>query len=226
MNRKMMRDTFQALARGKRSVALGVANAALAALLAAACGAARPSKYYQLTVPADTAANPAVESNPYPVTLLVGRITASELYREDPIVYSSTGEAMGTYEYHRWAEPPIQMIPEILLRELRASGRYRNVVLLRSDVHGDFLLHGHLYDFKEVEKGAGLARVTLELELRNVKTGTVVWTHFYSHDEPATGKNIDAIVEALDKDIQRGVTEFRASLDEYFATHPPAQSAP
>lgn len=206
-----------------RCAKTSAATAVLAALLAG-CGATRPSKYYTLTVPPDTPGAPA-DPNPFPVTLLIGRITAPELYREDAIVYSSGGESMGTYEYHRWAEPPTQMIQEILLRELRATGHYRGVNLLRSDIHGDFLLHGHLFEFKEVERGSGIARVTLELELRSVKSGTTVWTHFYSHDEPADGKTLDAIVAALDKDTQRGVKEFRAGLDEYFTAHP-GQSPP
>lgn len=226
MNRSMMRPTMHFLARGRRLAEFAPVTIALVALLAAGCGSARPSKYYQLTVPPNTVASTAPASSPYPLTLLIGRITAPELYREDPIVYSSTGEAMGTYEYHRWAEPPTQMLPEVLLRELRATGHFKAVNLLRSDVHGDFLLHGHLYDFKEVNSGSRVARVTLELELRNIKTGSMVWTHFYSHDEPVDGKEVDSVVSALDKNVQRGVMEFRASLDEYFAAHPPAQSAP
>jgi ABC-type uncharacterized transport system auxiliary subunit len=195
--------------------------------LSAGCGAARPSKYYQLTIPGDMA--PSANPNPVPITLLVGRITSSALYREDQIVYSSGGESMGTYEYHRWAEPPTEMIAEILLRQLRSSARYRGVYTLRSDVHGDFLLHGRLYDFKEVSGSAEVARVSMELELRNIKTGTTVWTHFYSHDEPTGEKNVGAVVAALDKNVQQGIAECRASLDEYFAAHPPsapAQTAP
>jgi len=200
------------------------AAALFVVFFAVGCGGARPSKYYGLTVPGNATAA-AASPNAAPVTLLIGRITAPELYREDPIVYSA-GETMGTYEYHRWVEPPTQMIQEILLRELRESGRFRNVVLLRSDIHGDFLLHGHLFDFREVNSGSRIARVTMEMELRNIKTGTTVWTHFYSHDEPANGKDVDSLVSALDKNTQGAVAEFRASLDEYFAQHPPAQSAP
>ncbi|HXJ07165.1 MAG TPA: ABC-type transport auxiliary lipoprotein family protein [Candidatus Acidoferrum sp.] len=195
----------------------------LAAGLAAGCGAARPSKYYQLTVPGDMM--PAANPNPVPITLLIGRMTGSALYREDQIVYSSGGESMGTYEYHRWAEPPTEMIAEILLRRLRASGNYRGVYTLRSDVHGDFLLHGRLYDFKEVSGSSEVARVTMELELRNIKAGTTVWTHFYTHDEPASGKDVSMVVAALDKNVQQGIAECRASLDQYFAAHPPASPA-
>jgi len=196
---------------------------ALAVVLAAGCGAARPSKYYQLTVAGDSA--PVANSNPLPVTLLIGRLTAPALYREDQIVYSSGGESMGTYEYQKWSEPPTEMIVEVMLRQFRASGRYHGVYTLRSDIHGDFLLHGRLYDFKEVEGNALLARVTMELELREIKTGGVVWTHFYTHDEPASGKDVGAVVAALNKNVQQGIAEFRASLDQYFAEHPPAQPA-
>jgi len=196
---------------------------ALVVILTAGCGAARPSKYYQLTVPGDSA--PMANSNPLPITLLIGRLTAPALYREDQIVYSSGGENMGTYEYQKWSEPPTEMIAEVMLRQFRASGRYHGVYTLRSDIRGDFLLHGHLYDFKEVGGNALLARVTMELELREIKTGAVVWTHFYTHDEPASGKDVGAVVAALNKNVQQGIAEFRASLDQYFAEHPPAQPA-
>jgi ABC-type uncharacterized transport system auxiliary subunit len=195
---------------------------ALTVGLAAGCGASRPSKYYQLTVPGDGA--PAANPNPVPITLLIGRITGPALYNADQIVYSTGGESMGTYEYQRWSEPHTQMIAEVMLRQLRASGQYRGVYTLRSDIHGEFLLHGRLYDFKEISasKSNTVARLTIELELRNIKTGTSVWTHFYTHDEPVTGKEVGAIVAALDKNVQEAVAEFRSSLDQYFTEHPPA----
>ncbi len=229
MTRYAEQSAERARAGRDRQVLPWSAKTALFALLlllglSSGCGAARPSKYYQLTIPGDMV--PAANPSPVPVTLLIGRITGSALYREDQIVYSSGGESMGTYEYHRWAEPPTEMIAEILLRQLRSSGHYRGVYTLRSDVHGDFLLHGRLYDFKEVSGSAEVARVTMELELRNIKTGATVWTHFYSHDEPTGEKNVGAVVAALDKNVQQGITECRASLDEYFAAHPPAPPAP
>jgi ABC-type uncharacterized transport system auxiliary subunit len=197
---------------------------ALVVALAAGCGTARPSKYYQLTVPGNIV--PAANSSPIPITLLIGRLTAPALYREDQIVYSSGGESMGTYEYQHWAEPPTEMIAEVMLRQFRASGHYQGVYTLRSDIRGDFLLHGRLYDFKEVSGSPLVARVTMELELRNIKTGTTVWTHFYTHDEPSNANTVGAVVAALNRNVQQGIAEFRASLDQYFAQHPPAQPTP
>ena len=191
--------------------------------LAAGCGAARPSKYYELTVPGNSGADPAGDA--FPVTIVMGPLLSSHLYREDRIVYGSNAEAMGTYEYQRWAEPPTEMIQDVLLRALRASGRYRSVYAQHSSIRGDYLLHGELYDFKEITGSAMSARLVLELELRDTRSGNTVWTHLYNHDEPVSGKDVSAVVTALDHNVQRATNEFTASLTQYFSAHPPA-SAP
>lgn len=192
----------------------------LCAALLAGCGAARPSKYYQLTLPSNNSADPP--DGALPVTIVMGPLLSSHLYREDHIVYSSNGEAMGTYEYQRWAEPPTEMMEQILLRALRSSGRYRAVYAQHSSIRGDYLLHGQLYDFKEMTGSPMSARLSLELELRNTKTGDSVWTHLYNHDEPVSGKDVSAVVAALDRNVQRATNEFIASLAQYFSAHPPA----
>jgi ABC-type uncharacterized transport system auxiliary subunit len=194
------------------------ASVALVIAFLSGCGAARPSRFYQLTVPSDAAQ--AEKADAVPVTLLLGSLMTSHLYREDRIVYGSGFEELGTYEFQRWAEPPTEMIQEVLLRKLRASGRYRAVQYQRSNMQGDFALRGRLYDFKEITGGQMSARVTLELEMRDLKTGATVWSHYYTHDEPVGGKDVPAVVAALDRNVQRGVSEVVADLDQYFASHP------
>jgi len=184
----------------------------------AGCGAARPSKYYQLTVPANAAS--AERADAVPVTLLLGGLMTSHLYREDRIVYGNGPEQLGTYEFERWAEPPAELIQGVLLRQMRASGRYRAVYYRRSNMKGDFAIRGRLYDFKELTGSPLVARVTLELEMRDLNTGGTVWTHYYTHDEPVSGKDVPALVAALDRNVQRAVTEVVSSLDQYFAAHP------
>lgn len=194
--------------------------AILVAVSLVGCGATRPSKFYQLTVPGTGAQSAAQVADPVPGTILIGPLMASHLYREDRIVYSSSGEQMGTYEYQRWAEPPTEMIQNVLLRVLRSTGRYKAVYMQRSTMNGDFLIRGRLYDFKEVSGSAEVAKVTFELEMRELKSGATVWTHFYSHEEPVEGKDVPAVVAALDRNVQSGLTEVVASLDRHFTEHP------
>jgi ABC-type uncharacterized transport system auxiliary subunit len=205
----------------KGGVAMGTKAAvtalALAALTLCGCGAVPQSKYYELQVP--SAANSAAASDAFPVTILVGPLKASHFYREDRLVYATESEEMGTYQTKRWAAPPTDMIRDMIWRTLQRSHRYAGVYLLASSSHGDFILEGNLYDFKEVSSSNVLARVNLALELREIKTGSIVWTHECSHDEPVNGKEVSAVVTALDQNAQHCVTGAEASLAEYFTTH-------
>jgi ABC-type uncharacterized transport system auxiliary subunit len=190
---------------------------ALAALTLCGCGAVPQSKYYELQVPSAT--NSAAASDAFPVSILVGPLKASHFYREDRLVYATDSEEMGTYQTKRWAAPPTDMIRDMIWRTLQRSHRYSGVYLLTSSSHGDFILEGNLYDFKEVSGSNVLARVNLALELREIKTGSIVWTHECSHDEPVNGKEVSAVVTALDQNAQRCVSNAENSLVEYFTTH-------
>ena len=201
----------------KKVCALGSLAAAIS--LAFGCGAARPSKYYQLTPPSGSASN-AVQDAP-PISLLLGPMLTSHLYREDRIVYSSERQQMGTYETERWSEPPVEMMQNVLLRKLRNSGHYRDVNTLRSGARGDFLLRGRLYDFKEVSGKSFVARLSFDLELHDTKTNGTVWTYNYNYDEPVSGKDVPSVVAALDRNVQRAVGEVAGALDQYFSSHPP-----
>jgi ABC-type uncharacterized transport system auxiliary subunit len=181
------------------------------------CGSARPIKYYQISPP-PAAAAPSGE--PLNVRILVRLPLASHIYREDPIVYSSDAHQFGTYETHRWAEPPAEMLQSALVRGLRASGRFRAVQNQRSDSNGEYLLVSQLYAFNEITGGSWGARLSYDVDLREIKTGNVVWSHSYNRDEPSGGKAVSDLVVAMDKNVQRSVQEIQAGLDDYFRNRP------
>lgn len=187
-------------------------------VILAGCGSARPIKYYQLSYPSSA---PAPAQDAINTTLLVRPFEASHLYQNDQIVYGFDSPEMGTYEYQRWAEPPVEMLQDALVRGLRSTGRFRAVYTIRGDASGQYILAGHLYDFKEVDGGAIVARLSYEVRLRDRKSGTTVWNHMYDHDEPASEKSVSAIATAMDKNVQRSVQEVQAGLEEYFRANPP-----
>jgi ABC-type uncharacterized transport system auxiliary subunit len=186
-------------------------------LVTADCGASRPAKYYTLNpapVPPVTMNNNA----PLPVAILVGRITASHLYLDDPIVYSTGGVELDTYEFHRWAEAPTEMLETMLTQSLRSEGRFRSVAQLSGGAKGDYILRGHLYSLEEVDSPSVVARFSIELELFQPKTGIVVWSQSYSHDEPVRQKTVAAVVEALRQNVLEGIGQLTASLDSYVSS--------
>jgi len=53
-----------------------------------------------------TEAGAIEKADAVPVTLLVGGLMTTHLYREDRIVYGNGPEQLGTYEFQRWPNPP------------------------------------------------------------------------------------------------------------------------
>jgi ABC-type uncharacterized transport system auxiliary subunit len=197
----------------------------LAAGVSAACGASRPVKYYVLDT--GSAPAPVADSSPvrFSIRLLVGRVAASHLYRDDRLVYGSGPVQLGTYEYERWAESPADMMQDTLIRSLQSGGAYRSVSGLRSNVRGDYIVRGHLYALDEVQGPALLARFSLQIELFDPKTNITIWSDSYAHDEPVTGKKVSDVVEALDRNVSAGLTQLTAHLAQYFADHPPERTS-
>jgi ABC-type uncharacterized transport system auxiliary subunit len=185
------------------------------------CGASRGVNYYVLdSNPPRTAEKPSTSAQ-FPVTLVVGRIAGTHLYRDDRLVYGSGPVELGTYEYQRWAEPPAEMIEDILVASLRATGQYRSVSRIASALRADYIVRGRLIGLYEVDKPKMAARFSLQLELFDPKSATTVWTDSYSHDEPVDGKKVADVVEALNKNVRAGMQQLTASLGQYFASHTP-----
>ena len=189
------------------------------ACTAAGCVKTRPLRYYTLSIPPGAAQPPA---QPLPITIVVGRLNAPHLLRDDRVVYAMSDVELGVDEYHRWSEPPSGMIERLLVERLRASGQYKAVQHLSSTTRGDYILRGYLGALNEVDDPAGIkARFTLQLELFDVKAGNVVWNERYNSDQPVPEKSVKAVVETLQKCVSTGLEQLTGSLGQYFEAHPP-----
>ena len=96
------------------------------ALILGGCGSPKPIRYY--TIQSPTA--PALSTGTSTVSLLVAGIGSPEIFRGSPIAYRVGANEIGTYQYSRWAEPPVEMIQSNLIRLLRDSGNYQSVASL------------------------------------------------------------------------------------------------
>src|SRR6266478_19863 len=187
-------------------------------VIAAGCTTARAPRYYFL---AATPVSPQANASRLPVSILVGRLSAPRILRDDRVVYGMSDVELGVDEYHRWTEPPTEMIEQLLVERLRRSGQYKSVQRISSTARGDYLLRGHLSSLNEIDDPAGIkARFNIQLELFDQKAGSVVWTDSYSHDDPVAKKTVTAVVESLQKNVNAGIEQLTANLAQYFSSHP------
>jgi cholesterol transport system auxiliary component len=193
---------------------------ALAAVFMATvgCGAERPVHYYTLEQP--PAATDTADAHGS-VSLLVARVRATQLLEDDRIVYGVSQVEMGVYGSQRWAEPPPEMIETMLVERLRATGQYKSVERLAGASRGNYVVRGRLISLKEMDLPSGIAgRFTMELDVFDPKTGTVVWSQTYSHDEPVQDKTVSAVVEALQRNVEAGLGQLVGGLGQYFGSRP------
>jgi ABC-type uncharacterized transport system auxiliary subunit len=199
----------------------GLILISLLALGLSGCGATRPIKYYTVQVPVA----PTPSTDTYSVSLLVASIGGPQMFKDTPIAYRIGTNEVGTYQYSRWAEPPVEMLKGKLIGMLRASGNYQSVAGLGSTSEGQFVVRGRLYEFEEVDSGSIGGLVSMEFELYDRKSGRVVWSHSYSRNEPVEGNKISAVVTALDFNLDRGLKEVAAGLGQYFSANLAKQEA-
>jgi len=190
----------------------------LLALSVCGCGSSKPIQYYTVQLPGA----PTLTSGTRPVSLVVGRINGAEMFQDTPIAYRSGANEIGTYQYSRWAEAPVVLVKANLIRTLRASGEYQSVNELGSTSDGQFVVRGRLYNFEEVDGASITGLVSMEFDLYDRKTGKIVWTHYYSQSEPVQSKEMTAVVAALDANLDRGLREVTAGINQYFAANPVA----
>ena len=189
---------------------------AAAVLLSTSACAPHQVQYYQLA----TIVKPAAPAETGPV-VLVGRIAVPQALQDGRIRYRDGLNAVGGYEYHRWADPPGIMVRDSLIYVLRASGKFKSVQDASSAAEGDYGVRGKLLEFEELDGNGITTRVSLDLEMREVKTGRLVWTDLFTHDDPVRAKTVPDVVQSLDRNLQVVLGEASSAIGSYVSAHAP-----
>jgi ABC-type uncharacterized transport system auxiliary subunit len=152
--------------------------------------------------------------------LLVGRIVTPQALQDGRIRYREGLNAVGAYEYHRWTDPPGIMVRDALIRVLRASGKYKSVQETGASAEGDYTVRGKLLELSELDGNGITTRVSLDLELREGKTGRLVWNQLLTHDGPVQAKTVPDVVQSLDRNLQAVLADAASGIGSYIASRP------
>lgn len=175
-------------------------------------------QYYQLS----TNVKPAASAETGPV-VLVGRIATPLALQDGRIRYHAGSNEVGAYEYHRWTDPPGILVRESLIHVLRATGKFKSVQEAGSTAEGDYVVRGKLLEFSELDSSGAngiTTRVSLDLDLREVKTGRLVWNQVLTHDDPVQAKTVSDVVQSLDRNLQVVLGDAASAIGSYATAHP------
>ena len=114
------------------------------------------------------------------------------------IVFKTSPEQIGFYNYHRWAVDPRSAITDAVVNRLAASGDFARVVIYdgRSDV--DYILSGKLESLDELDyAGAAAVQVAISAQLTGFQSAKTVWANSVSDTVKVGARTVPAIVAEM-----------------------------
>jgi ABC-type uncharacterized transport system auxiliary subunit len=126
--------------------------------------------------------------------------------RQGAIVYKTSPEQIGFYNYHRWAVDPREFVTNAVAENLRASGHFAQVKLYdgRSDVN--YVLSGRLEKLEEIDYDGGVkVEVQISAQMTSLSTGATVWTNDVSEVGSVSQHDVPAVVAAMNRTLGRAI---------------------
>jgi ABC-type uncharacterized transport system auxiliary subunit len=166
--------------------------------------------YYRLNLVPPT--DPPVKGDALP-SIAVREFRAPAYLREGPIVYVTSPEEIGFYEYHRWAVDPRQTITQAIVEYLRASGNFKLVKIYdgRNDV--DYVLSGRLEKLNEVDNEGGVqVEVALSAQVTDIHTGNTIWANSAAEKGKVEGGKMSSVVAQMSKLTDRNIQDLLKPL--------------
>jgi len=179
-------------------------------------GKVRYPNYYTLNLPAppDPPAQQDVRSS-----IAVREFQAPVYLRQGPIVYRTTPEQVGFYEYHRWVADPRTLVTRAVIDHLRASGQYSTVSMYSGRPYDDYIFSGKLEKLEEVDYDSGVkVEVAMSAQITRVKTGATVWSNAVSEFGAVSKRNVRGVVSEMNRTMETAINKLLASVPATLAS--------
>jgi len=184
------------------------------AIVLAGCGSVRYPTTYVLDFPPPPVPQPAPSKGALgPVA--VREFGCPEYLCEGRIVYRSSPEEVGFYEYHRWAMNPRQAITQYVVEGLQAQSLFKSVAVHERGSEAAYALSGNIERLEEVDQGSDVRVVcTISAQLLDTRTRSVVWSHTASETVQVEKRDIRGVVSSLAAAARTGADRLLNSMTE------------
>ncbi len=166
-------------------------------------GAVKYPNYYTLHVPPPP--DPPVQEGVH-TALAIREFRSPAYLRQGAIVYKTSPDQIGFYNYHRWAVDPREFLTTAVADRLSASGNFAHVKLYdgRSDV--DYVLSGRLEKLEEIDYEGGVkVEVAISAQMTNLATGATVWNNAVSEVGTVNKRDVPAVVSEMNRTMERAI---------------------
>jgi ABC-type uncharacterized transport system auxiliary subunit len=174
------------------------------------CGRVRYPAYYTLNLPAPP--DPPAAEN-VRTSIAVREFQSPNYLRQGPIVYRTTPEEIGFYEYHRWAADPRMLLTSAVIDHLRASGQYSMVSTYNGRPDNDYIFSGKLEKLEEVDYQARVkVEVAITAQITKVATGATVWSNAVSETGTVSQRNVPGVVSEMNRTVDVAINRLLSTV--------------
>jgi ABC-type uncharacterized transport system auxiliary subunit len=185
----------------------------MGALVLAGCGSVRYPTTYVLNFPPPVPR--AATSNGALGPVAIREFRCPEYVCEGRIVYRSSPEEVGFYEYHRWAMNPRQAITQYLEESLQAQSLFKSVSVHERGSEAAYVLSGNIERLEEVDQGRNVTAVcTISAQLVHTQTRSVIWSQTASETVPVEKRDIRGVVSSLSAAARTAADRLLKSMTE------------
>ena len=173
-------------------------------------GKLRYPSYYTLNLPAPP--DPPGPEGVRP-SIAVREFQSPGYLRQGPIVYRTTPEEIGFYEYHRWAADPRTLVTSAVVDHLRASGQFSMVSMHDGRPNNDYVFSGKLEKLEEVDCASGVkVEVAMSAQITKVATGATVWSSAVSETGPVSQRNVPGVVSQMNSTMEMAINKLLSTV--------------
>jgi len=167
------------------------------------CGAVKYPNYYTLDVPPPP--DPPAHGNLH-ATLAVREFRSPEYLHRGAIVYKTSPEQIGFYNYQRWATDPRELVTSAVADRLRASGNFTQVRPYDGRPDIDYVLSGRLDKLEEIDYDGGVkVEVAVSAQMVQLSTGATVWTDSVDEIGQVDKREVPAVVSAMNRTMEQAI---------------------
>ena len=176
------------------------------------CGRVRYPAYYTLNLPAPP--DPPAAEN-VRTSIAVREFQSPNYLRQGPIVYRTTPEEIGFYEYHRWAADPRTLVTGAVVDHLRAGGQFSMVSMYDGRPNNDYVFSGRLEKLEEVDYQAGVKiEVAISAQITRVANGATVWSNAVSETGPVSQRNVPGVVSQMNRTMELAINKLLSTVPQ------------
>src|SRR5215469_4276564 len=193
-----------------KNIITALAGIAIITALTGCGGKIRYPNYYTLNLPAPPDP-PAAEG--VRTSIAVREFQSPGYLRQGPIVYRSTPEEIGFYEYHRWATDPRALVTSAVVDRLRAGGHFSMVSMYNGRPDLDYIFSGKLEKLEEVDYEGGVkVEVAMSAQITSVATGATVWSDAVSEIGTVSRRSVPGVVSKMNQTVELAVNKLLSTV--------------